>query len=552
MALSKNIYKAFENIVGSRNISEDPAVLDSYRSSMNQSSAHQGPYYHVYTPRPQAVLLPESTEEVQGIIQLCNKHKIKFKASSTFWSLQGYVSDDYSVQLDMRRMNKILEIDEKNQFAVIEPGVISGALQAETMKVGMNCAITGAGGSTSPLAAAAGWMGGGPSSMFMGSHSENLLAAEWILPNGEIIRTGSLGSGSGWFCPEGPGPSARGLLRGNIGSSGSFGVCTKIAYRLVPWPGPTSLLSEGTVPAYKAVMPDNIKAYSICFPSWQAWSDAVYMVNETDVGYLAHRQFNLFGRDVKGAFIRILTDPTKQLCDIEPLLEDPKLQEQMKEMKIDFQIVIAGMTKRDLAYKEKLIEKIMADTGAWKSSLMEEPDLNNWMLLYLLRMGHKNINFIMCGAYEGSFGLMGHPDFGAKWVEKAAEVKLKWETETNAIAAVGGDSGGGVLAGFGGGGPIVWEFFNQFDAYDKESCDGTLAMFQETSKFCMENDLGMCFGSLCVDCRRPDGYIMPQEMQNAMYSRVPQPLPFNYQWKLREVCNPNNLGDGYYKTLEPK
>ena len=104
-------------------------------------------------------MLPASTEEVQEIVKVCNKYKIKFKASSTFWGGMGYPSHEDAIQLDMRRMNHILEIDKKNLFAVVEPYVIGATLQAEAMKVGLNTHIIGAGGSCSPLASATSFCG---------------------------------------------------------------------------------------------------------------------------------------------------------------------------------------------------------------------------------------------------------------------------------------------------------------------------------------------------------------------------------------------------------
>ena len=124
MTLKREVYRAFEDIVGPEYISEDPAVLDSYIYPLNGPAIHLGPYYNVYTPRGEAVLLPGTTEEVQKIVLVCNKYRVKLKASSTFWSVQGFPSNDNTIQLDMRRMNRILEIDDKNQFAIIEPGVI--------------------------------------------------------------------------------------------------------------------------------------------------------------------------------------------------------------------------------------------------------------------------------------------------------------------------------------------------------------------------------------------------------------------------------------------
>ena len=112
MALSREAYKAFEDVVGADNISDDPALLDSYRYPLSHTAIHLGPYYRVYTPRGEAVLLPGSTEEVQAIVKLCNKYKVKFKPSSTFWSAWGYPCTDNTIQLDMRRMDRILEIDD--------------------------------------------------------------------------------------------------------------------------------------------------------------------------------------------------------------------------------------------------------------------------------------------------------------------------------------------------------------------------------------------------------------------------------------------------------
>lgn len=551
MALLKEIYQAFEAIVGAGNISQDPAILSSYTTVMSQTSSHLGPFYKVSTPTPQAVLLPASTEEVQGIVRLCNKYKIKFKAAATFWSAMAYVSDDYSIQLDMRRMNQILEIDVKNQYAVIEPYVTGATLQSEVMKFGLNTPIAGSGGSCSIIAGASNWVGLGPSSNSMGSHSENMLGAEYVLPNGDIYRTGSLGASSGWFCGEGPGPSVRGIFRGMIGACGAFGVCTKIAFRLSPWPGPAYLPSTGEAPAYKAALPENFTAYTLCFPTWKAWADALTLLWDNDVIYIGHRQYNMFGRDLKGAMIKILTDPTKQLCDLETLLEDPKIKKQTEEMKIDFQLVIAGMTRRDFEHKEKVIDKILADTGGWKASMTEEPDIKNWNLLYLTRMGHKNINFVMAGAYEGCFGLFGHQDFGSQRVEEAGDLKRKWERESTAIATTG-ESAMLALGGLGGGGTLGWEVFINFDSHDKESCEGTFEFFKATTKMCREKGWGPDMGSWCADSRGPDGYGVPQEQQNAMYMHAPQPLLFNYQWKVREAFNPNKLGDSYYKTLESK
>ncbi len=191
--------------------------------------------------------MPGSTSEVQAVTKVCNKYGVKIKPISTGWYHWSapMKDDDPTLQLDLRRMNRILDIDEKNRFAIVEPYVICAQLQAEAMKRGLNINIIGAGSSTSVVASACAYFGGGPSSFALGNNSDNLLGQEWVTPAGEIIRTGSLSSGCGWFCSEGPGPSLRGITRGVLGSRGGLGTFTKCAIKLAHWPGPPTLEPTG-------------------------------------------------------------------------------------------------------------------------------------------------------------------------------------------------------------------------------------------------------------------------------------------------------------------
>jgi len=548
MALTREAYRAFEDVVGPRNISDDPALLDSYRYPLSHTAIHLGPYYRVYTPRGEAVLLPGSTEEVQAIVKLCNKFKIKFKASSTFWSAMGYPNDENTIQLDMRRMDRVLEIDEKNMFAVIEPNVIGAVLQAEAMKVGLNIHIIGAGSSCSPLASATSFAGAGPSGMFMGGHGENMLGLEWVMPDGELLRTGSLGAGLGWFCGEGPGPSVRSIIRGGLGTQGALGVFTKIAIKLFPWPGPARLAVEGIVPAYKVPMPDNFRTYTLSFPTWQAWADACYKIWDAEIGYIGHRQFSMFGRDLKWAMVKILTDPTKTLYDLEELMQDPEVVRITEDMKRDFQLVLAGMTLRDIDWQDKALDEILAETGGWKPAAMLDPDITDWSFLYLVRLGHKNLNLVYGGGYDGCFGLQGNPDFGTQYIEEVTEFKRQWEEKGN-IAAAGGDCAMGGIGVMGGGGATVWENFAHFDPHDKASTEGTLEFFNASSAYGVKRGWGPGMEKQNDSARWTDGKTTPKEIRNKLLSGG-QSSVFRYQRRIKETFDPNDLGDTYYRTLE--
>ena len=547
MSLSKERYQAFEDIVGARNISDDPALLDSYRYPLSHTAIHLGPYYRVYTPRGEAVLLPGSTEEVQAIVKLCNKYKMKVKASSTFWSAMGYPNDENTIQLDMRRMDKVLEIDEKNMFAVIEPNVIGAVLQAEAMKVGLNTHIIGAGSSCSPLASATSFAGAGPAGMFMGGHGENMLALEWVMPDGELLRTGSLGAGLGWFSGEGPGPSVRSIVRGGLGVQGGLGVFTRIAIKLFPWPGPAKLPVEGIVPAYKVHQPDNFRTYTLCFPTWRAWADACYKIWDAEIGYIGHRQFSMFGRDLKWAMVKILTDPNATLYDLEELMKDPEVVKITEDMKRDFQLVLAGMTLRDIEWQDKALDEILEETGGWKSAAMLDPDITDWTFLYMLRLGHKNLNLVYGGGYDGCFGLQGNPDFGTQYIEEVTEFKLEWEKKGNIVAS-GGDCAMGGIGVVGGGGATVWENFAHFDPYNKESTEGTLAFFNATSAYGVKRGWGPGMEKQNDSARWTDGKTTPKEIRDKLLSA--QASPMRYQHKIKQAFDPNDLGDTYYRTLE--
>jgi glycolate oxidase len=345
MVLKKQQYVAFEDIVGKENISDDPVVLYSYawRSGLLASE-------NKFTPRFEAVVLPASTKEVQAIVRLCNKLKLQFKASSTGWGPYNDPAGPGVVRLDLRRMNRILEINEKNMYAVVEPYVIGAQLQAELMKRGLNCNMCGAGSNCSAMPLAAN-QGIGHMSQSASYGERNLLAVEWVTPEGEIIRFGSLGSSGEWFCGDGPGPSLRGVIRGNVTPLGGLGVFTAAAAKVYHWPGPTEMPIEGISPHYApASYPEH---YYIGFYSFKNIDDldrAQRLVGEAEIG------FQLMGFNATMASANIATSNEE---DVKLMKEFGKY---VKE-RLCFMISIAGNSARDFNYKMKVLNQIIEETG---------------------------------------------------------------------------------------------------------------------------------------------------------------------------------------------
>jgi len=535
MSISVEAYQALEDIVGPENISEEPAILDSYAFQMWAEFRQNG---SKFMPRAGAVVLPGSTEEVQAVVKTCNRYKLKYKAHSTGWGLFGAPLVENAIQLDMRRMDRILEIDEQNMFAVIEPYVIGATLQAEAMKVGLNAHIIGAGASCSPLAAATSFQGAGPDSIFMGTAPENLLAAEWVMPTGDLLRTGSLGSGLGWFSGDGLGPSLRGIFKGVIGACGGLGVFTKVAVKLYPWPGPAVMPIEGTVPAYTTRLPENIRAHTLAWSTWQGYADAVYKIYNNDIGYITHRQFIMFGDELQAAILKILTDTTKTLNDLEELLKKPEIQKLSEEMRRSFQIVLAGMTPRDIEYQEKVLDQILSETDGWKVAAMEEPTMAGWSLLYMIKLCFKSLNYVYAGGFFDAMSRAGTPDLVASgWMEELREQKRKFGKQ-GGIVDDGGDAGMGGISTTGGGAYHGFENFILYDPSDAESVEAARACNADAGHVTAEAG--------------PGGYnffFIEKERLQALLAEQARPAIFRWQRKIKEAFDPNEVGDGSYLYL---
>ena len=110
MALNRDFYKALEDVLGPEYVSDDPVVTESYAFPIRAATA---PPEGEYLPRYEAVVLPDSTKQVQAIVKLCNKYNVQFKAASTGW-LYSDPTYPNCIRIDLRRMNKIIETANKN------------------------------------------------------------------------------------------------------------------------------------------------------------------------------------------------------------------------------------------------------------------------------------------------------------------------------------------------------------------------------------------------------------------------------------------------------
>lgn len=429
MALTRDVYRAFEDIVGSQNISEEPGVLDSYAYHYG-AEATLGPGKK-WLPRPEATILPDNTEEVQAIVKLCNRYKVKFKALSTGWGPWNAPGGPGVVQLDMRRMNRILEINEKDMYAVVEPYVISAQLQAELMKRGLTCNVIGAGPNTTALCAAK-FIGFGWQGIRTSVEGRNLLGTEWVLPTGEILRLGSLGSGTGWFCGDGPGPSLRGALRGMIGAFGGNGVFTKAATKIYHWPGPQSPQVGGISPNYGLdPVPKYFKVWHFSFPTWKDVAEAGYKFGEADVAYIVGRY-----------------SPFEFLWDTATSTEEALryMMEIAPQMKVaGYLIIIGANTQAEYDYCEKVMWQIIEETGGKSLPFVEDPNMQGGIMWRTIRgsCAARHV-FRPTGSFRSCMGALEAIDLAVNQGIASNTIKAK-HMKKGEIMNDGGDSAWGIV-----------------------------------------------------------------------------------------------------------
>ena len=119
------IKQQLSRIVGAANVSDDPAALLPYSTDCSLSTPGM----------PNYVARPKNSKEVQAIVKLANESGIPVVPCSSGIHFYGNTIPNLGgIILDLRRMNKILEIDLYNKMVRLEPGVTWGQLQAEVAR----------------------------------------------------------------------------------------------------------------------------------------------------------------------------------------------------------------------------------------------------------------------------------------------------------------------------------------------------------------------------------------------------------------------------------
>jgi glycolate oxidase len=386
MALSKDVYREFEDVVGPENICDDPAIMPAYHSA-----------------KLAAVILPRNTAQVQAIVKLCNKHKQVFRAVCTGWT--GMFPDGI-IYMDLRRMNRIIEINEKNMYAVVEPYVISAQLQAELFKRGLHLNVKGAGTNCTAML-----RGHGHLDQTTSGDDRNHLAIEWVTPEGQIIHSGALGSAGEWFSGDGPGPSIRSILTSAVPPGVTPGVFTKAAIKLYHYPGPSKFPLKGTSPNYTMdEIPPNFMARYFSFPSVEKMWQAEIKIGESEIA------FELMGFNISMVAANLAN------CNE----EDERIFDTLsKEVQgPGFFVIIAGNSAADFEYKKKVLNQIVKENDGQSLKSVEDPRTEGILIFQCIRISASIRETFRVGGAFNSIPVMGQRDLTIRWAIGAGKAKL--------------------------------------------------------------------------------------------------------------------------------
>ncbi|HNQ84671.1 MAG TPA: FAD-binding oxidoreductase [Deltaproteobacteria bacterium] len=219
------IVERLKAIVGEAYVSDAAEELFIYSRDQGVQDPHE----------PDWVVMPGGTAEVASVVELARAEKIPVVPMGGGLVLSGLsVPLRGGIVLDMKRMNRILEVNDQSHYAVVEAGTSQGMLDAYLRKhhPGLKHSLPDA----PPAATIAGNIaihGSGHLSQSEGGfHSEMVTGLEAVLGTGEVVKLGSCSTVPAWFS-RAPLPDLVGLF---LGWNGTTGIITKVGIKLFPRP----------------------------------------------------------------------------------------------------------------------------------------------------------------------------------------------------------------------------------------------------------------------------------------------------------------------------
>lgn len=378
MSINRQAYNAIKALLGDRYISEDPAVMESYRSGPAGYENGTG-YERVMTVLPHAVCLPKNTEEISKVVKICARYDVPYVPYSTgFYGPRTHCHVNNELIIDMKRCNQF-EYDEKHLYFNVGTGVTLAACQQEALNKGAYSVIGGGGAQCSAICNLIG-DGWSPLSHRIGLPHRRILGTELILPEGDIVKMGSLAVMDDPFWGEGPGPDLRGLLRGFTGLRGCLGIVSMMAIKTLPFQ-PDKLEPTGIAPNTALALPSRVRWFNYLMPSKEAQVKSMYEIGHAEIA-AALTKVPKFWRAIAKA------EDKEEFWKLW-LVEN---EESLRNFHIVRVMIVGYTSQEDFDYQCRVLEDIMTELGGKQTRT--KPSDESWI---------KNADsagmWLMCGSY---------------------------------------------------------------------------------------------------------------------------------------------------------
>jgi glycolate oxidase len=242
--VTPDLVARLEGLVGAEHVVTEGMDLDLYGRDETEDLQY----------RPEVAVRPTTATEVSRVMALAHEAGVPVTPRGAGTGLSGGALPVFGgIVLSLDRMNRILEIDEENLMAVVEPGVITQVLQEAVEARGLYYPPDPASHGSCMIGGNIAENAGGPHCVKYGLTKDYVLALEAVAPDGRVFRTG------GKLRKDVAGYNLTQLL---VGSEGTLAVVTEATLRLIPLPSHRGLLlapfdnldtaARGIVEVYKS------------------------------------------------------------------------------------------------------------------------------------------------------------------------------------------------------------------------------------------------------------------------------------------------------------
>lgn len=210
---------AAELLAGLRKVVGDDSVLHN----ADELLVYECDGYIVEKKTPDVVVFPTSTQQVVEIVKMCNQYDVPFVPRGAGTSLAGgCLPVGGGVMISLTRMRQILEVNVRDRYAVVEPGLVNVHLTQRLKETGYHYAPDPSSQGACTIGGNVATNSGGPHTLKYGVTVNHVLGVEAVLPDGSVVELGGpVGHSSGY--------DLTGLF---VGNEGTFGICTKVIVRL--------------------------------------------------------------------------------------------------------------------------------------------------------------------------------------------------------------------------------------------------------------------------------------------------------------------------------